>query len=211
MYKMDGLLANCKVCKIRPTGTYNPDKVCTGCETYAELRAIGDKLGEGKRLKAIEMSVEQYRDYKAKGYTDSKISEELGCTPATISNWKKKHRNIHIEVKTQSETKDIQEDFKDENERLKRELEVARKGIEDLEMKIEDECVSKKEYDKLQEKLNSEKSYEIAYHNQRSSIIELDQELENKSEQLRQAREESVKYGKENEHLWGLLKIKMEG
>jgi chromosome segregation ATPase len=99
------------------------------------------------------------------------------------------------------------EDYKAENGRLKRELEVARKGIEDLEMKIEDECVSKKEYDKLKEKMNNQKSYEEAYNNQLSRMIHLDSELENKREQLRQLKEDYVKVGKENEHFRGLMKL----
>jgi deoxyadenosine/deoxycytidine kinase len=115
-----------------------------------------------------------------------------------------------------------QEDLNTENRRLKRELEVREKAIKDLEMKIEDEHVPKKAYesevqlrekylDKFQLAKNLLEKSEADYHKEHSLAIQLDGEVENLREQLRQSREESVKYGKENEHLWGLLKIKMEG
>jgi transcriptional regulator with XRE-family HTH domain len=227
---MDTLLEDCKVCKIRPIGkTYNPDKVCAGCDIYTELRTIGRKLGEGEVMKPLDMTIEQYRDYKAKGYSDSKVAEEMNCTPTTISNWKKKHtkgsNKPNTEVKVQSETKDIQEDLKAENGRLERELVVREKAIEDLEMKMED-SISKEKHNRIIEEgeqrflelqLDEQKSrlewkkYMEDYFKEHSKVLLLDAERENLREQLRQAREESVKYGKENEHLWGLLKIKMEG
>jgi hypothetical protein len=110
------------------------------------------------------------------------------------------------------------EDYKAENGRLKRELKVREKAIKDLEMKIEDEYVPKKDYEVLKVQLDdrfkqflmagneSNKHIEL-YHKEHSLVIQLDGECENLREQLRQAREESVKYGKENEHLKGLVKL----
>jgi transcriptional regulator with XRE-family HTH domain len=239
LYKMDDLLENCKTCEIRgEVKHYNPVKVCNGCETYKDLRVIGDKLGEERKMgKAVKLTMEQYRDYKAKGLTDGQIAEELGCTPTTISNWKKRQDSADrwdrskvrnkpdTEVETQSETKDIQEDLKAENGRLKRELEVREKAIKDLQDNAKD-SVPRSEFlrlhedhkaknDEIHSKLTSEmmlnKRVSELYDKEHSLVIQLDAELENVREQLRQAREESVNYGKENEHLWGLLKIKMEG
>jgi uncharacterized coiled-coil DUF342 family protein len=117
------------------------------------------------------------------------------------------------------------EDYKAENGRLKRELEVREKAIKDLDEFLKD-SVPKFTHDKEVERLKveledaenkmvewcrSSDEYRGAYHKEHSLVIQLDGEVENLREQLRQAREESVKYGKENEHLWGLLKIKMEG
>jgi hypothetical protein len=99
------------------------------------------------------------------------------------------------------------EDLKAENGRLKRELKVREKAIEDLELKIEDEYVSKKEYNKLQEKLNRQKSYEMACHNQHSSIIQLDAELENIRDKYNKVLNHNVNLVKENEHLRGLVKL----
>ena len=239
LYEMDNLLGNCKTCEKRnEVKHYNPVKVCNGCETYAGLRTIGDKLGEERKMgKAISLKMEQYRDYKAKGLTDGQIAEELGCTPTTISNWKKRQDKAekwersktenkpNIEVETPSETKDIQDDLKAENGRLKRELEVREKAIKDLEEKLEDSISSERHNRVIEEgeeryldlqlkeqKARQEwKKYMEDYFKEHSKVLLLDAELTNKDEQLRQAREESVKYGKENEHLWGLLKIKMEG
>jgi chromosome segregation ATPase len=117
------------------------------------------------------------------------------------------------------------EDLKAENGRLKRELEVREKAINHLQDKLED-SISKFNHDRAIEKIKGEledaentmvhwmkksDKHEADYHKEHSLVIRLDGEVENLREQLRQAREESVKYGKENEHLWGLLKIKMEG
>jgi uncharacterized protein YukE len=111
------------------------------------------------------------------------------------------------------------EDYKAENGRLKRELEVARKGIEDLKEQFEG-FIEIEAYKRLQNQCNEavtknshlrrnlQKQFED-FQKEHSLVIQLDCELENVREQLRQAREESVKCGKENEHLWGLLKIKM--
>jgi regulator of replication initiation timing len=113
------------------------------------------------------------------------------------------------------------EDLKAENGRLNRELEVARKGIEDLKEQFEG-FIEIEAYKRLQNQCNEavtknshlsrnlQKQFED-YQKEHSLVIQLDGEVENLREQLRQAREENVKYGKENEHLWGLLKIKMEG
>jgi transposase-like protein len=239
LYKMDDLLEDCKTCEIRgEVKHYNPVKLCSGCKTYKDLRVIGDKLGEERKMgKAVKLTMEQYKDYKAKGLTDGQIAEELGCTPTTISNWKKRQNKADrwerskgenkpdTEVKTQSKSKDVQEDLKAENGRLNRELDVLKKGVKQASEQLAG-CVTKefhvKKINDLEIELhnwelvaadryrNWEKA-EALYHKEHSLVIQLDGECENLREQLRQAREESVKYGKENEHLWGLLKIKMEG
>jgi hypothetical protein len=128
-------------------------------------------------------------------------------------------------VKEYVEYKDSFECKEAENRRLKRELEVREKAIKDLEEKLED-SISKERHNRVidegeqrfldlqtkEQKARQEwKKYMEDYFKEHAQVLLLDAELENKNEQLRQAREESVKYGKENEHLWGLLKIKMEG
>jgi chromosome segregation ATPase len=219
LYKMDDLLENCKTCEIRgEVKHYNPVKVCNGCETYKDLRVIGDKLGEERKMgKAVKLTMEQYKDYKAKGLVDWQIAEELGCTPTTISNWKKRQDKADrwersksenkpdTEGKTQSAPKDIQEDLKAENGRLKRELEVREKAIKDLQEEVASLSGENAK------NINSVMELETDYNHQRALVINLDAEVENKREQLRQLKEDHVKVGKENEHLWGLLKIKMEG
>jgi hypothetical protein len=114
------------------------------------------------------------------------------------------------------------EDLKAENGRLKRELEVREKAIKDLEMKIEDEYVPKKDYEVLKVQSDdrfkrflmagneSSKHIEL-YHKEHSLVIQLDAELENSRDQYRKVISHNVNLTKENEHLWGLLKIKMEG
>jgi chromosome segregation ATPase len=210
LYQMDNLLEECKVCEKKPVGNESSTKKCVGCNTYDKLRAIGGRLGRGKRL--VKLSVEQYQDYKAKGYTDSKISEELNCSPNTITNWKKKHLKVlkaenkgGTEIQKQFETNTIQEDLKADNGRLKRELEVREKAIKDLQEEVASLSGENAK------NINSVMELEADYNHQRALVINLDAEVENKREQLRQLKEDHVKVCKENEHLWGLLKIKMEG
>jgi 5-formyltetrahydrofolate cyclo-ligase len=117
------------------------------------------------------------------------------------------------------------EDLKAENEKLKRKLSVLEKGVKHANGQLASSIPYeqhkkivkdlKMDYEEAQDKSlildHQKKEYVEKYHKEHSLVIQLDGEVENLREQLRQSREESVKYGKENEHLWGLLKIKMEG
>lgn len=115
-------------------------------------------------------------------------------------------------------------DLKKENERLKRELKVREKAIKDLQEKLE-VSVSKFNHDRAIEKLKGElkeaedtmvywmkksDKHEADYHKEHSIVINLDQELENKREELRQAREEVVSLGQELEHLRPLMVLYMK-
>ena len=111
---------------------------------------------------------------------------------------------------------------------LKRQLEVRDKAIKDLEMKLEDkdlfikrEMVSKPMYESTQEHLarqnveNQKLRKELQKHVQdywieKNAVVKIDAELENKREQLRQAREEVISLGKELEHLRPLMVLYMK-
>jgi chromosome segregation ATPase len=92
-----------------------------------------------------------------------------------------------------------------DNRRLQRELEVREKAIKDLQEEVASLSGENAK------NINSVMELEADYNHQRTLVINLDAEVENIREQLRQLKEDYVKVGKENEHLWGLLKIKMEG
>jgi hypothetical protein len=232
LYTMDNLLENCKTCEVKTSNTYyRPEIACAECEIYKQLRAIGDKLGEGIRMgKALEMTVEKYRDYKAKGYTDGKVAEELGCTPTTISNWKKKNIKPFKVVETPKETnapkepkQPVKNELQDVVNTLKRQLVVRDKAIEQQKEEIEHyktTTVSKEKHSDVYNELRDKdiervknfedlKKMEEAYQKEHALVINLDAELENVREQLRQAREEVVRTGQENEHLKGLVKLWM--
>jgi chromosome segregation ATPase len=106
--------------------------------------------------------------------------------------------------KTLFGTNTIQEDLKAENGRLKRELEVREMAIKDLQEQNEDKqaLIEKGKYLLEKEERN--------YLNTLSKLTHLDAELENKREQLRQAREEVVSLGKELEHLRPLMVLYMK-
>ncbi|TYS91922.1 hypothetical protein [Rossellomorea aquimaris] len=93
---------------------------------------------------------------------------------------------------------------KKENERLKRELEVREMAIKDLQEQNEDKQAL---IDKGKWLLEKE---ERNYLNTLSKLTHLDAELENKREELRQAREEVVSQGKELEHLRPLMVLYMK-
>jgi uncharacterized coiled-coil DUF342 family protein len=107
----------------------------------------------------------------------------------------------------------------------KKNEEVMEMAIKELKAKLDD-SISKFDHNRAVEKLkleleeaesimvnwaNKADKHEEAYQKEHSIVVNLDAEVENIREQLRQLKEDYVKVGKENEHLWGLLKIKMEG
>jgi chromosome segregation ATPase len=115
-------------------------------------------------------------------------------------------------------------DLKKENERLKRELKVREMAIKDLQEKLKD-SVPKFNHDRAIEKLKTKLEeaentmvfwygkageHENSFNKEHSLVINLDAELENKREELRQAREEVVSQGKELEHLRPLMVLYMK-
>lgn len=233
LYTMDNLLENCKTCEVKTANTYyRPEIACAECEIYKELRSIGDKLGEGIRMgKALELSVEKYRDYKAKGFTDGKIAEEEGCTPTTISNWKKKNIKPFKVVETPKETNTPKEPKQPpQNElqsvvnSLKRQMEVKEMAIKQQKEEIEHlkaTTVSRDKFSNMKidfeesehERIKNFEEYkkmENQYMATLSKLTLIDAELENKREELRQAREEVVSLGQELEHLRPLMVLYMK-
>lgn len=77
LYKMDGLLNQCKACP-KPYGA--PEVKCKGCHIYEELRGIGNQLG---RVEKMTLTKEKYTDLKAKGLTDAEIAKQEGVAQAT--------------------------------------------------------------------------------------------------------------------------------
>jgi ASC-1-like (ASCH) protein len=100
--------------------------------------------------------------------------------------------------------------------------EMAIKQLEEKIAHLQATTVSRDKYNSMKidfedaecERVRNFEEYrkmEEAYHKEHSIVINLDAELENVREMLRDVRRDYVKAAKENEHLWGLLKIKMEG
>jgi hypothetical protein len=90
LLKLDDLLEVCKSCEKRKqtNNSVSPEVVCKGCQTYSEIREIGENLGRKKQM--AEITQEKYMDLKAKGLTDANIAKGLGMNPATLSYHKKK-------------------------------------------------------------------------------------------------------------------------
>jgi uncharacterized protein (DUF2267 family) len=182
------------------------------------------KKGMG-RLPKLEMSVEEYKGYKEKGMSDKKVAEEKGVAAGTIDYWKKKHHissySDLIKKETNSHRKEKeqpQEDYRSVIDSLKRELEVREKAVKDLEERIEDEYVPKKNFEeqanqvsfyetKWLEEMKEKTKFGEGYNKEYSARRLLDAELENIREQLRKAEGLNEVYKQENEHLRGLIRI----
>jgi RNA polymerase sigma factor (sigma-70 family) len=174
-----------------------------------------------KGMLPLNLTVEKYNEYKESGMLDKEIASEVGVSAPTLSIWKKKRLpgidntkavKTIVKVKERRETntpKEVKQPDQDKLQgfvnTLKREKEVMEKAIKDLQEEVASLSGENAK------NINSVMELEADYNHQRALVINLDAEVENLREHLREVREEYVKVGKENEHLWGLLKIKMEG
>lgn len=84
------LLDNCQGCPKNNGNHRPPDSVCAGCGNYKKMREIGHLL-EGEEP-MLNMSVDEYKDYKAQGLTDKQIAEKHGAHLWDVQNWKKRNR-----------------------------------------------------------------------------------------------------------------------
>ena len=198
------------------------------------------RRGDSEMSKLKDFTVDEYLAMKNEmKLNDEKIAEKKEVSPPTLTVWKKANGLIGVaqrkafvtkkkpnETNTPQETKQPpQNEHKSLVATLKREKEVMEKGIAQYKEEIENlkvTTVPRSKYNDLETDYKESeyervknyeefKKMEEAYHKEHAALIHLDAEVENLREQLKEAREESVKYGKENEYLWGLLKIKMEG
>jgi hypothetical protein len=197
------------------------------------------KGAETEMAKLKTFTQEEYRDLKAQGLNDEEIAEKKNVTSATIYNWKKKSGLIGTTLYKQDTEPKVfkpsitpkepkqppKNELQDVVNTLKRQLNVREEAINQQHEKIEHlkaTTVSRDKYNNMKidfeeaelERIKNFEEYkkmEEAYHKEHSIVISLDAELENVREMLRDVRKDYVKAAKENEHLWGLLKIKMEG
>lgn len=90
LYKLDELQESCKGCKKREqiNKGISPEKVCKGCQTYSQIRWIGENLGRKKEMAKI--TLEQYQDLKTNGLSDKEIAQNLEMNPQYLSQLKKK-------------------------------------------------------------------------------------------------------------------------
>jgi chromosome segregation ATPase len=128
LYKLDGLLADCKKCK-RPYGA--PDIKCAGCEIYPQIREIGNRLGrkeEMARKSSVSIELEDIIPLIKSGLSTSAMADELGVSTKDISNFKYRFKdkindlltNVQPNVteKKPSVSKTTKDDKTDEHERL---------------------------------------------------------------------------------------------
>lgn len=189
-----------------------------------------DNFGLVKRRENDEMAklaLEEYQDYKAKGLTDKDIATKKGMNPQYISQLKKKWFNEtekpKLAIVEPVESKPTRQDKESEYAALINELSDKVKQqegmIEKLQAKVEEyenlnaACADveeetanlRKEVDYLSEKRLDEKE---EYLNTLEKLKETDYELQNHKKWLLTAGDEINTVKKENQHLWGLLKLK---
>jgi transcriptional regulator with XRE-family HTH domain len=196
------------------------------------------RRGDSEMAKLKDFTVKEYMGYKEEmKLNDEQIAERKGVTPATLWGWKKKNDLIGVSqrkafVKKKGPVESItpkepgnspHHELQGFVNTLKREKEVMEKAIKQSEEKYENlklTTVPRCKYNNLEidykeadfERIKNFEEYkkmEEAYHKEHSIRINLDAELENIREQLRQSREEIVMLGQENEHLKGLVKLWM--
>lgn len=225
LYEMDDLLGICKTCSVRNNSSIKP---CNGCKTYQKLNRIGIQLEEERRLDkqtgVKKLSVPLYQDYKAKGMNQSAIAKELDCTPAAVSQWVKKNIKGPEKVKQAKVIKETKSTAHEKSEyelnRLQQEIKQKDEEIKSLKGKLQN-VVSIEEFKELQDQYKTletanrldllQKDTEIEelnekYHLEHQQLIEMDRELENKSELLKVA---DSSYGRLEEETSLLRKLMM--
>lgn len=226
LYEMDDLLENCKTCSLRNNSSIKP---CNGCNTYWELNRIGDQLGEERRLDkqtgVKKLSVPLYQDYKAKGMNQSAIAKELECTPAAVSQWVKKNVKRPEKVKQTKGIKESKPTTHEKNEyelnRLQREIKLRDEEIKNLKGKLQD-AVPVEEFKELQDQYKTletsnrldllQKDTEIEelnekYNLEHQHLIEMDRDLENKSQLLKVADSSYERLEEETRLLRRLMRV----
>jgi valyl-tRNA synthetase len=140
LYKMDGLLDQCKSCE-KNQAVGSPEVRCKGCSIYDELRGIGNQLG---RVDKLTLTKESYQDLKAKGLTDADIAKQFGVSPGTITYRRKQWFQTEQKVVEQPEVTitpkplpNKKESSTNEYESLKQQISLLVKTSEQKQLIIE--------------------------------------------------------------------------
>jgi DNA repair exonuclease SbcCD ATPase subunit len=208
LYKMDGLLEQCKPCK-RPDAA--PDIKCKGCNIYSQLREIGNQLGRKKEMPKLTFEV--YQDLKAQGLKDVEIAKKYGLTGPALAYHKKKWSEEAtkpadgvkevkaIEILQEDKTAEyerIMADLKEELSSKDKDIEQKNELIQSLQQKIQELENLNAACDDVENELASlreenEKLLKQKYHN--------DYVIENQKHKLKELAEENDKLAEENKAL----------
>jgi transcriptional regulator with XRE-family HTH domain len=217
VYRIGDLLDECKKC---PKQNGNSIRVCVGCSIYTELRALGKKLErkENKEM-ALQMTVEEYMDYKAKGMKDKEIAELKGVNKQAIANWKYARKD-QLEPKTDktAEYKRLLAELKTKLQDKEQDIEKKNELIQELQKtiqkyeymtKLSDDLVS--ENDRLREENNTLRKenhqlQEQALH-YRDKHIQADYTIQNQKKVIEDTKKALEKLTKENKVLKEALKV----
>ncbi|MBW3114210.1 hypothetical protein KYJ26_20290 [Bacillus sp. MCCB 382] len=194
----------------------------------SEMAKLKDfTTNEYNDLKAVGLNDEQVAEKKGVSTpTLTKWKKDNGISSGKVFGRKKddKEPKVFKPTITPKETvQPPQNELQSVVETLKRQLDVREKAINQQFEKIEHlkaTTVPREKYKNMKidfeeaelERIKNFEEYkkmENAYQKEHAIVINLDAELENVREQLRQARVEAVRAGQENEHLKGLVKLWM--
>jgi hypothetical protein len=196
-----------------------------GDKDMAKLK--GFTVREYNELKATGLN--DSRIAERKGVTPATIStwkKDNGISSGKVFGKKKadtEPKTFKPSITPKEPKQPVKNELQDVVNTLKRQIEVRDKAIEQQKEEIEHyktTTVPKEKhfdvYNELRDKdlervknFEDLKKMEEAYQKEHAIVINLDAELENVREQLRQAREEVIRAGQENEHLKGLVKLWM--
>lgn len=220
LYKMDGLLNQCKSCNRNKTGE-SPEVRCKGCDIYDELRGIGNQLG---RVGKLTLTKESYQDLKAKGLTDAEIAKQFGVSPGTITYRRKQW--FHTEKKVVEEPKmvipkplpDKKECATSEYESLKQQISLLVKTSEQKQLIIEKLEAKVQELEHVHNACEDVEKESARYREERDNylnqlldtrdkLIRKDYLVENQADIIENTNKTLKLYEEENKHLKGLVKL----
>lgn len=178
----------CQVC----TREGDTNAKCVGCEIHTQLQQLGEQLtaiANSKPRKEIkiapvmkeetqlakEISLDKYKDLKAKGITDREIAGKFGVSTATLWNWKKGQGLLPTPKKEEVlKVKDKPHDS--QIDKLKNEVTVLKNELQELEA-INVEMVNENKALKL--KSDSKEAHLEAFTNANQELQQENQDLKN--------------------------------
>jgi chromosome segregation ATPase len=179
LYKMDGLLNQCKSCERDKSGE-SPEVRCKGCDIYDELRGIGNQLGRVEKVEKKRVG----RPKKVKEVNTLENQKER-----SIDEYEALKHQLAEKIKSESEKDSIISKLEAKVE----ELEHLHNACEDVE---KESARFRKERDTyLQQLLDT-----------RHKLHEKDYLVENQKDVIKNTRTTLESYERENKHLRALVR-----
>lgn len=213
--KINDLLDICQNCTEKPVNTDNSHKhpICVKCQTYLELRSLGDALSvkEGKDMEPLNITIDEYVDFKNQGMLDRQIAVTKGLKKQQLANWKYGRREQISKALNQSPKKN-ESDWKNQYDKLSIHYQDLLKKLDKMESqyKLElDALKSEKEEHACASCSCSENKEDLENKIDllRSQLYDKDYALENKQAEILKLDEDIARLARENLAMKELLRL----